>query len=171
MVLDVSNGFLSPGSALPFMEKTALPTQDVMGETIAFHEIVLQGTYMVLEDAVHLKGILKTKACRVCARCLRTADVPLDVPFKEVFRKDVDEWEDEVFRYEGKAISLDQMALTLVMLNLPMSFVCKEDCVGNEEMRVWQEDVANRSFEDEQPAQRTFEALRSLLLKVDKEEV
>ncbi len=165
MLLDVSKAFLSPGTTFPFRAKVDLPPQSVMGETVSFEEAELQGVYSVLQDAVHLAGTLQAVASAPCALCMREAAVPLTVSFAEVFRKDANEQEDEAFRYEGKAVSLDQMVLTLVMLGLPMRFVCKADCMGTKELQAWQRDISKSSCEDGLPTQRPFEALQRLLKK------
>jgi uncharacterized protein len=165
MLLDVSKAFLNPGAAFPFEAKVQLPPQDVMGETVSWDEALLQGTFTVLEDEVHLKGTLTGMAHAACALCLGQADVPLRLSFSEVFRKDAGDPEDEAFPYEGKAVSLDQMALTLMMLSLPMRFVCKADCKGTRELQAWQKDVSKSSCEDGLPTQRPFEALQHLLKK------
>ena len=165
MLLDVSKAFLDPGTAFPFEAKLQLPPQDVTGETVPFDEALLQGTYSVLEDAVHVKGTLGTVAHAVCALCLNPADIPLRVSFAEVFRKDANGQEDEAFPYQGKSVSLDQMALTLVMLALPMRFLCQEDCAGTQELQAWQRDISKSSCEDGPPTQRPFEALQHLLKK------
>ena len=164
-MLDVSKAFLTPGTTFSFKENACLPAQDVMGETATFDEIVLQGTYAVMEDAVHLEGVLRTVVHGLCARCLRPAEVPLEIPFAEVFRKEADEWEEEAFRYEGQAVSLDQLVLTLVTLNLPMRFLCEADCAGGEEVQARQEVISKGSCEDGSPTQRPFEALQRLLKK------
>ena len=52
---------------------------------------------------------------------MEPADIPLTIRFDETFRKDANELEDEAFRYEGSKVPLNQLALTLMMLNLPMA--------------------------------------------------
>lgn len=165
MLLDVSKAFLAPGTAFSFEARVQLPPQDVTGETVTFDEALLQGTYSVHEDAVHLKGILTGAAHGSCVLCLGPAEIPLRVTFAEVFRKGANAQEDEAFPYEGKSVSLDQMALTLMMLNLPMRFVCRKDCAGTQELQAWQRDHSKSSCEDGPPTQRPFEALQRLLKK------
>lgn len=165
MELDVSKAFLKPGTAFPFQAQVNLPPQDVMGETVAFDEARLEGTYSVLENSVHLTGVLHTVVHAHCALCMVETKSPLRIDFAEVFRKDANETEDETFRYEGKAVPLDQLTLTLVMMNLPMRLLCKEGCRGSAEWQAWQDKNASSSCEDGTPTQRPFEALRSLLMK------
>ncbi len=165
MLLDVSKAFLTPGTEFPFQAQVSLPPQDVLGETITFDDAQLEGIFAVLEDSVHLKGTLQTTVHGQCALCLEEALIPLRVDFAEVFRKNANETEDEVFCFEGKSVPLEQVTLTLCMLNLPMRFLCKEDCQGSQELRSWQKDNTPSSREDGTPTQRPFEALQSLLKK------
>ena len=165
MLLDVSKAFLKHGNGFPFEAEENLLPQTVVGETVTFEKVVLQGTYSVLEETVYLEGTLKTTVCAHCARCLAEMQFPLEIPFKEMFRKDADEGEDEAFQYDGKAVSLESMVLTLVMLHLPMRFLCSEDCQGNEEWQAWQRNNFKSSCEDGLPTQRPFEALQHLLKK------
>ena len=165
MELDVGQAFKKPGDVFPFEVTLALPPQDVTGDTVSFDELSLAGEYSVLDDAVVLTGTLTTTAHAPCARCMGEALIPLRIAFHEAFRKDANETEDECFRFEGKAVPLDQMALTLVMLNLPMRFLCKEGCEGSEAWREWQKTVPKSSCEDGQQIKRPFEALQHLLTK------
>ena len=112
-----------------------------------------------------MEGELRTVAHAPCARCMQPASAPVIVRFDETFRRDANETEDESFRYEGKTLPLDHMTLTLVMLNLPMRFLCKEDCEGSPEWQAWQNASPKSSCEDGSPTQRPFEALQRLLTK------
>ncbi len=163
MELDVSKAFVSPATAFPFEVKLALPPQDVGGETITFDEVELAGTFSAYDDVVTLSGSLKTMAHGACCMCMEPAQAPVAVDFTERFRKDANEEEDEEFRYEGKALPLDHMTLTLVLLNLPMRFECKEECEGSEELKAWKKDNPTSSSEDEAPVQHPFASLQSLL--------
>ncbi len=164
MLLDVSKAFVAPGTAFPFQAKVNLPPQDVLGEVVILDEVDLQGTYCVLQDAVHVEGTLRTTAHAACVLCMEPARSPLVVSFAEVFRKDANQQEEEAFSYEGKSVPLDSMALTLTLLNLPMRFVCSENCKGTAELQAWQKDVKS-SCQDGLPMQHPFEALQHLLKK------
>lgn len=163
MELDVSKAFLKPTTAFPFEAKVSLPPQDVGGETISFDEIALQGTYSVYDNVVRLEGTLETIARGACALCMQPAQSPIHVVFAESFSRDADEFEDELFRYEGKSVPLDHMTLTLVMLNLPMRFECETKCDGSDELKAWQKANPVSSDDVGAPTQHPFEALRSLL--------
>lgn len=165
MELDVSKAFRSPATPFPFVAEVELPPQELFGETVSFDKVALEGTYFAADNVVRVEGKLGTVAHSACALCMKPASAPVKVRFSESFRKDANETEDECFRYEGKTLPLDHMTLTLVMLNLPMRFLCKEGCEGSEELKAWQQANHTSSCEDGSPTQRPFEALQSLLKK------
>ena len=165
MELDVLKALLSPGMEFPFAVEVEVPPQDVIGETVTFDPVSLQGAYSAQDGSIHLQGGLTTTAHATCAMCLKPVAVPLSFTFDETFRKDVNELEDEAFRYEGSKVTLDQVALTLVMLNLPMRFLCSENCRGGEACQSIMQDISKSSCEEESPTQRPFEALQRLLTK------
>ncbi len=165
MELDVSKALLSPGTEFPFSASEELPPQQVTGETVTFEPVALTGAYSALNGTVRLTGKLTATAHAVCALCLQPANVPLVIPFDETFRKDANELEDEDFRYEGDRVPLSHLALTLIMLNLPMRFLCRESCQGNEAYRTYSKDVTLGTDDEEPQTQRPFEALQNLLPK------
>lgn len=165
MKLDVSKGFLTPAMQFPFEVEVTLEPQDVNGETVSFDTVSINGTFQVLDDEIHLKGILRTVAHGACAVCLEQADASIEVNFAESFKQNVDETEEEVFCFAGKAVPLDHMALTLVMLNLPMRFECEGKCKSITKYHLQMNEDTMSSCVDGSPTQRPFEALQSLLKK------
>lgn len=165
MELDISKALISPATEFPFAVELTVPPQDVIGETVAFDTVSLEGMYSALDGDIRLTGELKTTAHATCAMCLKPASAPMAIAFEETFRKDANEIEDEAFHYEGNKVTLDQLSLTLIMLNLPMRFLCEENCEGNEAYQAFKQDIFKSSCEEESPTQRPFEALQRLLTK------
>ncbi|MBE0600715.1 MAG: DUF177 domain-containing protein [Firmicutes bacterium] len=160
MKLDVTQALLRPGDQFPFEAEVAIPPQDVDGEQIAFDGVALSGTFSAIDGTVQLSGTLRTVAHASCAMCLSDVEYPMELAFREIFRKDAVETEDEAFRYDSSEVTLDQMTLTLLMLNLPMRFLCREDCNGGEALQPYQPNTKSSCQED---SQRPFEALKRLL--------
>ena len=165
MELDVSKAFATPATAYPFQAVVTLPPQEVGGETIRFDPVSLQGTYSAYEGVVSLEGTFSTVAHGACAMCMRPADCSVEADFAEVFRKDANEAEDECFRYENKSVPLAHMTLTLIMLALPVRFLCEDGCRGSEELQAWmkQNSVSSELTEGEPPTTHPFANLKSLL--------
>ena len=89
--------------------------------------VSLQGHFSVAEDGtVRLAGELMTTARAACAMCLSTRErSAMKVPLRRnCTARTPTRLEDEAFHYEGSRVTLDQLALTLLMLNLPMRFLC-----------------------------------------------
>ena len=160
MELDVTQALLRPGESFPFEVAVTVSPQNVDSETVSFDEVRLAGTYSATDGAVELTGSLTTTAHATCAMCLTDVDYPMELSFTETFRKDAVETEDEAFSYQGSAVPLDHVSLTLLMLNLPMRFLCKESCPGSETLQAYS-NVSKSSCQED--TQRPFEALKRLL--------
>jgi uncharacterized protein len=163
MELDVSKALRAPGTEFPFTASVMLPPQDVIGETVTFDMASLSGHYSAIDETVQLTGEMTTTAHATCVLCLKPAVIPLALPFDETFRKDVNELEDEDFVYEGNKVPLAQMTLTLTMLNLPMRFVCREDCEGSDAYRMFKQQQPDTADDEEPRTHRPFEGLKGLL--------
>lgn len=160
MKLDVTQALHRPGEPFPFKAEVSISPQEVDADQISFTPVWLTGTFTAMDGTVQLTGTLQTTAHATCAMCLDSVDHPIHIAFREDFRKDAIETEDEAFHYEGSELSLDQMTLTLLMLNLPMRFLCRDDCTGNEALKPYQMNSKSSCQED---TQRPFEALKRLL--------
>jgi uncharacterized metal-binding protein YceD (DUF177 family) len=160
MELDVTQALIRPGETFPFQAKVNVSPQTVDNDPVTFDEVSITGTVSAMDGAILLRGILRTTAHAPCAMCLGEADYPMELAFRETFRKDAIETEDEAFSYQGSAVSLDHLSLTLLMLNLPMRFLCDENCRGGKELQAYSTVTESSCQED---TQRPFEALKRLL--------
>ena len=165
MNLDVSKAFVRPMIDFPFEVEVALEDQQINGDTVSFDPVHLEGTYVMNDDTIRLKGELSAVAHAPCAVCLSPVDVKVKVAFEETFRKDADEEEEGVFRYEGKQLPLDYMTLTLIMLNMPMRFKCEHECSADGELTAWNEEekIWAEEAEDAAGTYRPFEGLQQML--------
>ena len=107
-----------------------------------------------------VEGSLTTTAHAHCAKCLSPASCPVTGSFRETFLHGGDPEDDEIFAYEGAQLDFAKLTLTHVLLNLPMRFLCKEDCKGLEE---YEEVNQHKHCRDDANVQRPFAALQQLL--------
>ncbi len=166
MNLDVSKAFVRPMEDFPFEVEVQLEKQDINGDQVSFDPVQMSGTFSMIDDIVTLEGELHTVAYAPCALCMETASAPVDVTFRETFRKDADEEEDGCFRYDNKLLPLDHMTLTLVLLNMPMRVQCGHDCTGGAGLTAWDEEKtvwAEEGEGEQQGTYRPFEGLAALL--------
>lgn len=164
-MLDLSCALQKPGEAFPFEESVKLEDQDVLGDTVSFDTVTLKGVYSAMGDKVLIEGTLHTVWHATCCRCLEPAEAEITVPFSERFIKQDAQGSDEDFRYEGNSVSLYQPVLTIVMLELPMRFLCRADCPGVSGSETRFSEPAEQSASSGTQTQRPFEALKQFLIK------
>lgn len=88
---------------------------------------------------VRVQGSLKITVEGTCDRCLETATFPLENRFDLVYmpadesaggEDEIDEAGIEVGYYEGNGLALNDILREVVLLALPMQFICREACKG-----------------------------------------
>ena len=81
-----------------------------------------------------LRGTLHGTLTASCARCLETAPIAIDSPlainFVEDAESDEDELGDDVLPFEHGAIDIAPPIRDEILLAMPMSPICREDCAG-----------------------------------------
>ena len=170
MKLDVLHALRNPGTEYVFSVEQELPPQDVSGSEVTFDVVKLNGKLVAGEDgSVTVEGKLSTVAHSQCAKCLAPAISDVEGEFRETFIHGGDPEDDESFAYNGGAIEFDKLTLFYVMFNLPMRFLCKEDCEGlsmylGADVTISTGDDETTSLcQDELNVQRPFAALQQLL--------
>ena len=56
MKLDVSKAFIRPMIEFPFEVEVALENQEINGDEVSFEPVKLEGTYVMNDDVIRLKG-------------------------------------------------------------------------------------------------------------------
>ena len=170
MKLDVLLALRNPGTEYAFSAEQELAPQDVGGSEVTFDVVKLTGKLVAGEDgSVTVEGKLSTVAHSQCAKCLAPAISEVEGEFRETFIHGGDPEDDESFAYNGGAIELDKLTLFYVMFNLPMRFLCKEDCeglsmyLGTDVTISMGDDETTSLCQDELNVQRPFAALQQLL--------
>lgn len=172
-MLDITAALRARGEEIPLAQTEYLEPQEVFGEVVRFDGVELNGWMSVSEENLYLRGTLSTVAHARCSGCLKPVDYPVEVDFNEVFTRQTrftpkeEEWDgEEHLIYEGSKVDLAHLVLSLVMLELPISFTCGEDCPVLSNLATDYDSYAN---EKDLPDQQPFAALQQLLSK-DQEE-
>ena len=140
MKLDVSDALSHPGQEYLFSGSQAIADQEIGGDTVRIDECAVEGVFLSDEDGnISVRGKLRTVAHAPCANCLEDAQAEVENEFDEVFRRNGDMEDNEIFAYEGHEIELDKlvmsyavMAMSYAVMALPIRFLCREDCPGFE---------------------------------------
>ncbi len=86
----------------------------------------------VYPDEVYVSGTLTYEITAPCSRCLKVSKVTKAVKFDERFLPDnrAEEEEDSALVYSRDKIDLTPFINELILTDLPLSLLCKEDCKG-----------------------------------------
>lgn len=169
--LDITDALRRPGETFSFTHAECIEPQDIMGEIVTFDPVRMEGSCTLNDGKLHLKGRLATIAHGTCAKCLDAAHYPVNLSFHEIFSRKGESDEEEAddldqtdrLAYDGPQLAVDQLALTLVVLELPMRFLCKEECEGLP--GITQMNREADADQDELTTQHPFSALQQLLNK------
>ena len=171
MKLDISEALRRPGETFSFTHTPHIEPQDIMGDIITFDPVRMEGSFTQNDGKLHLKGRMATIAHGTCAKCLEAAHYQINLSFHEIFsrkgERDEEEEDDldqtDRLAFDGPQLAVDQLALTLVVLELPMRFLCKEECEGLP--GITQMNREADADQDELTTQHPFSALQQLLNK------
>ena len=158
-MLDVSTATRNPGTRYAYDVEQAIAPQNVCGETVTFEPAHLKGMMEAMENGdVEVDGKLTVQAHARCANCLKPASAVVECDYREVFQREGNPEDDEIFTYTGHVVELEKLAMSYTLLNLPMRFLCRPDC---EDYAAYLEDPG--TCQKELPGQHPFAALQQLL--------
>jgi len=131
MKLDVAEALAHPGQEYRFSGSQAIADQEIGGDIVHLDEVAVEGRLMADDEGqISVQGRLRTMAHAPCANCLEMAQAPVENSFDEVFIRNGDPEDDEIFAYEGHEIDLDRLVMSYAVMALPIRFLCREDCPG-----------------------------------------
>ena len=130
MMLNVEKALKQPGENLEFDLRVPAPVEEFQADQIGFSgDVALHGYMTGIGDSVALHGELTAALVSPCARCLEEARFDMKVPFDEIFLIGA-----MPSNAVAEGILLFILFLTAhtanIAINLPMQFLCREDCKG-----------------------------------------
>ena len=101
----------------------------------------VRGSFVVERsgERVSLRGSVQSRAHVECVRCLREFDLPLEAPMVlyaertgSTSREEQEQLErdDYMLFHDGRRLDLRETVRELLLLELPITPVCREDCPG-----------------------------------------
>jgi len=139
MEIDVSQLLKAPGQTLDFSFEEQWRSLEYGQEKLEFAAPVkVRGTAVKAGRLIQVRGDVQTVVRRQCARCLESYTFPLEVPLEVEFLPlhEVAEGaagqedRDKFTIFTGKAVFLDTEVKAAMVLDLPISGLCREDCKG-----------------------------------------
>ena len=135
MKIDLSQIIKCEGGNISFADAIRIAPLKLMGETIAFSdEVKIVGNIVnegeIFRMQADIKGTMEVR----CARCAKPLSREFSVPMSETLvqeRDNTDSLHDEdVVVFSGSELEIDTLVENSIFLNLPIKYLCKEDCKG-----------------------------------------
>jgi uncharacterized protein len=105
----------------------------------SLEEVKISCKIRKVDKTVFLHGTVETTIHIPCSRCLETATLPVNVPFRYTLvpaatesREEIELTEEdlEYSFYEGETVDCDPLIYEQIVLQIPMKALCREDCRG-----------------------------------------
>ena len=130
MFISVSGALSNPGQTYPFEAKTSLPEMEVSGDPLKFEDIVIKGEIIGSEDSVNVAAEITAVAHTRCSRCLGDMTMPVTATVDENFVRTPDPEDPDQYELVGHQIDIDPLVTDALLLEIPIRFLCSEDCKG-----------------------------------------
>ena len=132
-VLDVHRLDRRPGSMLKVVRTVPAPADLGLVEVIGVPEgadVELNLKLEAVVEGVLVSGTARAPLAGDCVRCLDPLTDEVEVDFAELFVAPGNDGDDETLWLQGDLIDLEPVVRDAVVLTLPLTPLCEEDCPG-----------------------------------------
>lgn len=126
--INISGALKNPGQAYPVNLAFAFDPVEIMGDEVRFSDVRFEGEYLSAKDEISLSGTVTAKAHSRCANCLTDVMVDISADLDAEFARGGDG--EDKYPLEGYEIDPAPAVREAVLLELPIRFLCREDCKG-----------------------------------------
>lgn len=124
--IDISDALQHPGREYTFVYEGQPAVEDIaLGEPVQ-----INAKYSLEGDALRVRGSVQTEVSTECSRCLTDMLMAVDETFDEIFVDRPKDDEQYTFNRIAKRASLDQLVRDILVTEIPMQTLCREDCRG-----------------------------------------
>lgn len=163
MFISVSGALANPGQTYPFEAKTAIPEMEVAGDPLKFENIVVKGEFIGSEDSVNVVAEISAVAHARCSRCLGDMTMPITATVDENFVRTPDPEDPDQYELVGHQIDIDPLVTDALLLEIPIRFLCSEDCKGLCPVCGVNRNLVSCTCHEGVNKENPFSALRSML--------
>ena len=117
------------GSKIPFAGQADLSAEELYGERPFRQPVQYEGEIVNHLGVLKLNGTVRTVYATHCSRCFKALEVPLSARVETVLAREGSE-EDDVFVLTGDAVEVEDVLIPELLLQVRMTYLCKEDCKG-----------------------------------------
>ena len=129
MFIDISQVLKGEGKFKKFSETLAFDDFQFFSNDVKFaSDIKVDGVFKNLGDVIFFEGKASTVLNCECGKCLKEFSKDFEFSFDQKFSKNPNS--DDVCAFEGNEIFIDDVIIQALCMDLPISFVCADDCKG-----------------------------------------
>lgn len=119
------------GDAIPFSGTADLSGEMLYGFRPFQSPVEYTGEIVDHLGVLRLLGSIHTIYHTCCSRCLKPLEIPLSAKVEVILSRDGEsEDEDDVFPVENDTIEVEDVLVPALILQVGMTYLCKEDCKG-----------------------------------------
>lgn len=133
MLIDLTDIIKNASGKITISDNFCMPEISFMGEEFEFSEpFKAEGAITNNSKSLELCLTVTGKASVHCARCGKPLSVDISFPVKETLMREGEETpeDDDIILYSGKEIELEDVIVSSFLMNVPVKYLCREDCRG-----------------------------------------
>lgn len=129
IVIDLTENIANVGKVLPFTGDFKLSDGLLPYPNATLEKVKLDFDVTFNNPTVSISGTVTCFIDGYCDRCLKKVDTAIRLPFDQIFYKDEAEDVDQ-YVYASSLLDATQAVSDEIVLSLPMSLLCDENCKG-----------------------------------------
>ena len=128
--LNVTKALKNPGQGYPFSADLALEDVVVLDDPVHFESVHVEGTVLGTGEAINVLAKATTVIDTRCSNCLEPMQLSLEAEMDVHFMRMPDPEDPDLYAYDASTIDLTDPVRDALTLEMPLRFLCKEDCKG-----------------------------------------
>ena len=129
IVIDLTQNFANVGESIAFRREVHLDNDLLPYPNATLNKVLLDLAVTFVKPNVLVAGTITCVVQGFCDKCLAGITKSIALPFNQTFYKDGTE-EDDCYVYFDSKLDATKAVCDEVVLSLPSSFVCSDDCKG-----------------------------------------
>ena len=129
IVIDLTENFANVGSSIPFFADCKLDSALLPYPNATLKKVSLELEVTFVKPNVRVAGEIICYVDGFCDKCLKAISTQIRLPFDQIFFKDSSD-EEDCYIYTDSRLDLAKAICDEIVLSLPTSLLCKDDCKG-----------------------------------------
>lgn len=129
IVINLTENIANIGKVLPFVGEFRLAKDLTPYPNAELCKVSVNFGVTFDNPNVAVEGVINCFVRGYCDRCLKDIDTVITLPFEQTFYKDEAEYDDQ-YVYTNSLLDVTQAVCDEIVLLLPMSLLCDDDCKG-----------------------------------------